>query len=157
MDYAVAVEVFQSGNNLLEVALDLEFGEALATFKKLVKRLVGAKFEQNVYVFLVFEHMLEVYNVLVMKRFVDLDFGNKFLPCSRFGKGGLRDDLRGLNALCFEVSSLVAFRETSLSKEFSTRIALYSEISVNFGNFFLDDDWLVTVLFLFGMVFGRFH
>ena len=84
MDDLVLVEVFESIDYLSEIALDLDFSESFSSFDQFVESLyekdvylVGAEFQEDVDILVVFKHMLELHNILVMQRFVDLDFRNE--------------------------------------------------------------------------------
>lgn len=49
------------------IALSFEFREALATFNQLVERLVRADFEQNIHEIVIFKHVFELHDVLLVK------------------------------------------------------------------------------------------
>ena len=62
---------------MYEVILNFHLGESLATLDQLIERVVGTYLEQDVYIFMVFKHMLEFSDMSVVERFVDLDFGDE--------------------------------------------------------------------------------
>lgn len=79
MDDSVGVEVFECLDDLDGVAERFEFSDALATLDEFVKCLMWAEFEENVHVFLIFEDVLELYDVVMVQTLVDLDFRYEFL------------------------------------------------------------------------------
>lgn len=60
-----------------EVILHLHFSETLSTLDQLVESVVGTDFQKDVHVFVVFENVFELDDVVVVEGFVDLDFGDE--------------------------------------------------------------------------------
>ena len=75
MDDSGLVEMSEHRKQLHEVALNLDFGETLATLEQLIHGLVVADFEKNVDILMVFEVMFEVNHMRVVQRLVDFDLG----------------------------------------------------------------------------------
>jgi hypothetical protein len=65
MDDFVLMKIDERVYNLRQVILDLNFGESLSALDELIECLVGAYLQQDVDVFVIFEHMLELDNVLM--------------------------------------------------------------------------------------------
>ena len=67
MDDAMAVQVFDGLGNLVNVALNLELVEALATSQKLVQRLILAKLQKYVNILSILKEVLEAHNVVLVE------------------------------------------------------------------------------------------
>jgi hypothetical protein len=76
MDDSACVEVLECIDDLHDIALDLDLGQSLPALDELVQSLIGAQFQQDVDVLMVLEHMLELNDVRVLQRLVDLNFRN---------------------------------------------------------------------------------
>lgn len=72
MDDFVVVQIDEGVHNLPQVILDFDFRQSLSALDELIKCLVGAHFQQDVNVLVIFEHVLELYNVLVAQWLVNL-------------------------------------------------------------------------------------
>lgn len=77
MDDSIAVHVFDGEGHLKEIALGLDFGEALAAFDEFVEGLVGAHLEKDVDALGVLEEVLEAHDVLEFQGTVDPDLGGQ--------------------------------------------------------------------------------
>lgn len=66
MNYFILVEILQSRHNLSQIVLSFHFSESLPSFDELVESVIGAYFQQNVHIFMVFEHVLKFHNVIVI-------------------------------------------------------------------------------------------
>ncbi len=77
MDDFVDVQIFKGTDDLDQVILNLHFCESFSAFDQLVQSMVRTDFQKNVNVLMVLENVLELYNVVVVQGFVDLDFGDK--------------------------------------------------------------------------------
>lgn len=73
MDDAVGVEVLEGHDDLVHVVLGLELGEPFPALDQFVESLVGAYFQQDVDVVVVFEDVFELGDVGVLDAPVDLD------------------------------------------------------------------------------------
>jgi hypothetical protein len=60
-----------------EVVLDLHLRESLPPLEELVEGLVGANFQQDIYVFVVLKYMLEFHNMRVAEGLVDFDLSDQ--------------------------------------------------------------------------------
>ena len=76
MDDFLAMGVDKSLDELIEVVLGLCFGDSASPFHHLVESVIAAKFEDDVDVFTVLENMIEKHNIVVFKRFVNLDLSD---------------------------------------------------------------------------------
>ena len=81
MDHAVGVQILESIDNLLRVALDLQFVQALSPLQKLVHALVLTQFKQDIHIFTVFEEMKELSHIGMLDRPVNFDFTHQLLLC----------------------------------------------------------------------------
>ena len=81
MDHTVGVQILESIDNLLGVALDLEFMESLAALQKFVHALILAQFKQDIHIFTVFEKMKELSHIGMLDRPVNFDFTHQLLLC----------------------------------------------------------------------------
>ena len=77
--------------------------------------VVDAKFEQNVNVFVVFEHSFKFYDVGMRHFSMNLYFALQFFLQLTMRKSVLVDYFAGISDVCFLVSDLVAFSKTALS------------------------------------------
>lgn len=118
VDDSVAVHVLQGRNNLVHIVSCLFDGEFLPLFYHFAESLVGTEFQDYVDVLLVFEDGIKFYDVLLVQRLVNLDFGEQlgliidyFLFGPAFLEGGLVDHLDGIFDLGFEVDSLITLGE----------------------------------------------
>ena len=57
--------------------LHLHLGQSLPPLDQLVQRVVRANFQQNVHILVVLKHVFELNDMVVVERFVDLDFCDK--------------------------------------------------------------------------------
>lgn len=124
MDDLIRVEVLECVNDLEHVDLRFEFRDALTSLDEFVERLVRAELEKNVHVFCVFENMFELHDVLVMETLMDFDFRNQLDTLSLLRECRLRDDLPSKNDLRLLGNHLVALRETTATKQFTSRVLL---------------------------------
>ncbi len=95
MDDAMTVQVLHSGADLVDVALDFEFVQALSASEQLIQRLVLAQLKEDVHILSVFKEVLEADDVVLVKRAMNLDFRHKLLFGSSLGQGGLGDYFGG--------------------------------------------------------------
>ena len=79
VDDVVVVEVSQRLYYLVQVILHFHLRQPLPPLDQLVQSLVGADLQQDVDVFVVLEHVLELHDVLVVERLVDLDLSDQLL------------------------------------------------------------------------------
>jgi hypothetical protein len=77
VDDLAVVEVDEGVDDLREVVLHFNFGEAFAAFDEFVEGLVGAHLEQDVDVLVILEDMFELDHVLVAQRLVDFDLSDQ--------------------------------------------------------------------------------
>ena len=89
MDDAMTVQVLHSSADLVDVALDLEFVQALTASEQLIQRLVLAQLKEDVHILSVFKEVLEADDVVLVERAVNLDLGHQLLFGSRLGQGRL--------------------------------------------------------------------
>ncbi len=67
MDDAMTVQVLHSGADLVDVALDFEFVQALSASEQLIQRLVLAQLKEDVHILSVFKEVLEADDVVLVK------------------------------------------------------------------------------------------
>ena len=70
------VQILQGRDDLSQIALNFEFNQSFSSFDELIQSLVGTDLKEDVNVFVVFEDVLKLYNMLVVQRLVDFDFRN---------------------------------------------------------------------------------
>ena len=104
------------------IALHLKFVESFPSLEELIEALVRTQLKQNVYVFTIFEEMLEVANILVLYTSVNFDFTHELLFCSALDEGRLLNDLRRVNVLGLGIHEFEAFGESTLSEELALQI-----------------------------------
>jgi len=75
----VLVQVLERVDHLEGVALDFKFVQSLSSSQQLVHALVLAELEKDIHVFAIFEEVLELYDILVLDRPVDLDLRHQLL------------------------------------------------------------------------------
>lgn len=150
MDDAMTVEVLDGSADLVDVALDFEFVESLTSTQELIQRLILAELEEDVNILGVLEEVLETYDVVLMKRAMNLDLGHELLLGASLGECAFHDDLSGTDPFIFKVSELEAASETSLSEELALQVLLDADLAVIFDDF-LFYDGLGTVDTFFGM------
>jgi hypothetical protein len=63
----VLMQVDERVHNLRQVILDFDLRQPLSAFNELIECLVGAHLQQNIHVLVIFKHVLEFYNVLVVQ------------------------------------------------------------------------------------------
>lgn len=80
VDDLVLVEVDEGGDDLLLVVGHLHLGQPLPALDQFVEGLVGTDLQQDVDVLVVLKHMLELHDVVVTQRLVDLDLCNQLSP-----------------------------------------------------------------------------
>ena len=124
------VQVFQSVDNLERIALDLEFVQPLPPLEQFVHALVVAELEQNVDVLGVLEEVVELGDVLVLHRSVDLDFTHQLLLGPAALERGLLDYFCRRHVVVVALHELVALREASLAQEFSLHVLAVAYFSV---------------------------
>ena len=71
MKDSVRVQVFQGMQNLKPKALNFNLREPFSSFQHFIKGLVCAHLKQDVNVLMVFEKVLEAYDIRVLQRSVD--------------------------------------------------------------------------------------
>jgi hypothetical protein len=76
VDDLVLMQVHQCGDDLRQIVLHLHFSQALPALDQLIEGLVGTYFQQNIHVFVVFEDVLELDDILVAQRLVDFNLSN---------------------------------------------------------------------------------
>lgn len=76
MDNSVRMQVLQSGNDLICIALDFELIQTFTPLQQFVETLVLTKLEKDVDAFAVFEEMCELSNVRVLDRTMNLDLAH---------------------------------------------------------------------------------
>ena len=135
----VAVQVFNSGADLINVALDFKFVQSLPSPKQLIQRLVLTEFKEDVHVLCVLEEMLESDNVVVMERSMDLDLGHELLLGTSLGERRLLNDFCSRNSLVLQVRELKASGEATLSEELALQIALDADLAVVLDDLLFDD------------------
>ena len=101
MNDAMTVKVLNGGTDLVDVALHLELVQALTAAQQLVQRLVLAQLQEDVDVLCVFKEVLEAYDVVLVKRAVNLNLTHKLLLGTSLGQSGLHDDFGGRDTLVF--------------------------------------------------------
>ena len=77
------MQILECTDNLHCVALHFKLVQTLTTFEQIVKRLICANFEENIYVFGVFEKVLKMAHIRVFKTTVNLNLRHKLLFCAR--------------------------------------------------------------------------
>jgi hypothetical protein len=92
--------------------------------------------------------VLEPHNVVLVQATMDLDLRHELLLGTWLRERGLRDHLSRWNSLSFKVSELVALSETSLSKEFASKIFLDADISIELDYLFFNNDLCIILLVL---------
>lgn len=73
MNDAMTVKVLNGGTDLVDVALHLELVKALTAAQQLVQGLVLAQLQEDVDVLCVLKEVFEAYDVVLVKRAVNLD------------------------------------------------------------------------------------
>ena len=66
MDDFVLMEVFEGSHDLREIVLGLHLCQSFPPFYEFVESVVGAYFQEDVHILVVFEDMFEFYNVRVV-------------------------------------------------------------------------------------------
>lgn len=148
MNDAMTVEVLDGGTDLVYVALNFEFVEALASAEQLVEGLVLTQLEQDVDVLGVLEEVFETDDVVLVKGAVNFDFGHQLLlgPC--LSQSGLLDNFGSRHSLILEVGELEAASETTFTEEFALKVLLYANFAVVFDDFLFDDGLSTVNAFL---------
>ena len=77
MDNFVCVKVFETGNDLAQVALNFKFCESLSSLQQLIQGLVRTDLQKNINVLLILKNVLKTNNICMVKGLVDLDFRDK--------------------------------------------------------------------------------
>ena len=139
MNNPVRVQVLQSIDDLLSIALDLELVQSLAPLEKFIQTLVLTKLEKYVNAFRVLEEVHELANILVLDGSMDLDFGHQLLLGSASLQRGLVDDLGCTNTLRLALHKLIALGKATLSKEFTLDVLAERGVSVLVLDSLLDD------------------
>lgn len=135
----VTVQVFNSGADLINVALDFKLVQSLPSPQQLIQGLVLTEFKEDVHVLCVLEEVLEANNVVVMERSVDLDLGHELLLGTSLGKRRLRNDFCSRNSLVFQVRELKASGEATLSEELALQVALDADLAVVLDDLLFDN------------------
>jgi hypothetical protein len=144
----MTVKVFNWWANLIEIALHFNFVKALSAAQKFIQSLILAELQQYIDIFSVLEEMLEPHDVVLVQATMDLDLGHELLLGAWLGEWGLRDHLGSWNSLSFQVRELVALSETTLSKEFASKIFFDADVSIELYNLFFDNNLSIILLVL---------
>lgn len=96
-----------------------------------------AKFEQYVDAFLIFEEVLEFYNVLVVHAPVNFNLTHKLLLCSAFLERTLQNHFARRENASLLVHHLVAFGEATFAQELPASVPPDVHIPIVFHNFLL--------------------
>jgi len=115
----MAVKVFDSCANLVDVALYFKLVKAFASSEQFVQWLVLAQLKKDVNVLRIFEEVFEPDDVVVVQAAMNFDFGHQLLLCSALGKWWLENDFGSLHFFVVQVCKLVALGEASFAKEFT--------------------------------------
>jgi len=67
MDYAVAMQIFDSFNDLMQITLCFELGDPDSTFKELFKGIILAQFHDHINLAFKLERMAEFYNIRMIE------------------------------------------------------------------------------------------
>lgn len=67
MDDLVLVQVHQRRNDLCKIVLHFHLSESLSALQQLIQSLVGANFQQNVDVFMIFEDVFKLDDMLLVE------------------------------------------------------------------------------------------
>ena len=126
----MGVQILESIDNLLGVALDLEFMESLAALQKFVHALILAKFKQDIHILTVFEKMKELSDICMLDRPVNFDFTHQLLFCPTSLQRRLLDNFGGTNCLCIHLNKLIAFCEATFTQELSFHILSISHFTI---------------------------
>lgn len=109
---------------LQHIQLYFRLTKLFPTLEQIVEGVVGAQLQQYVDVLVVFEGMLELYDVGVPQRLMDLDFADElnnflwyFLLGAWLGEVALLDDLDSVELLAVLLAKFVAASEPPLAKE----------------------------------------
>ena len=94
---------------MCQVILDFDFRQPLSAFDKLIKCLIGAHLQQDVHILVIFEHMLKLYNVLVIQRLVNLYLSDQ-LHGGRLTFCLARERLRELLAIIFAAETRLVYK-----------------------------------------------
>jgi hypothetical protein len=140
---------------LHQVVLHLHLGQSLPPLDQLVQRVVRANFQEDVHILVVLKHVLELNDMVVVERFVDLDFSDKL----NYGKSylllspgtvqrALWNDLGGKDLFSFEIGNFVALGKPTAAQRLAPGILLDHDLAICLGHFLLNDDCITTVLIL---------
>jgi len=77
MDDLILVEIDKRVDNLWQVIHDFHFSQTFSSFDKFIQSLIGTNLQQNINVFMVLKHMLELNDVRVTERLVNLNLSYK--------------------------------------------------------------------------------
>ena len=135
----MTMEVLDGRADLIDIALDLKFVQSLTSAQKLIERLVLAELEQNVHVLGVLEKVLETYDVVLMKRAMNLDFRHELLLGTSLCESALHDNLSSADSLVLEVGELETASETSFAQELALEVLLDADLAVVFDDFLFYD------------------
>ena len=115
----MGVQILESVDNLLGVALDLEFVETLAPLQQFVHALVLTQFKQDIHIFTVFEKVKELGHIGMLDRPVNFDFTHQLLLCPTSLQRRLLDNFGCTNCLCIHLNKLIALCKAALTQELS--------------------------------------
>lgn len=66
VDDFVDMKVLERTNNLDQIILDLHLSESFPSFDQFIQGMICTNFKQNVNIFMIFEHMLEFDDMVVI-------------------------------------------------------------------------------------------
>ena len=130
MDHAVRVQILEGVDNLLGVALDLEFMESLAALQKFVHALILAELKQDIHIFTILEKLKELSHIGMLDRPVNFDFTHQLLFCPTSLQRRLLDNFGGTNCLCLHRNELVAFCEATFTQELSFHVLPIGHLAI---------------------------
>ena len=153
----MGVKVFKGVDNLTGIALDFYLVEPLSSSKKLIHALVVTELKEDVDILLVFEEVLELYNVLVLDRSVDLDLTHELLLCSTLCQRCLNNHLCSADYAVFLVGEFIAPGKTSFAQELALEILPHLHFTIVLAKFLLDYRGDCVCLLLLGIHLNRCH
>ena len=139
MDDPVRVQILQSKDNLLSIALHLELVQSFPSLEQFIHTLILAQLEQDVDILCVFKEMLKETNMRMLDSSMNLDLTHQLLFCSALGQTGLLNDLGCMDELGLSVDEFVAFGEASLAKVLALDVSFDAYFTIGLFEFLLDD------------------
>ncbi len=77
MNDLVDMKIFQGTDDLYKIILDFHLSESFSSLDEFIESMIGTNFQKNVHVFMIFEYMFELDDMIVIEGFVDFNFSNK--------------------------------------------------------------------------------